>query len=61
MEQSMADYLKLRKRLADLKHAMRNAEQTMRNLGNAALTGDHKQIALNEAQNMRDAIDEAEL
>ena len=33
--------------------ALERAEQTIRNLGNAALTGDAKQIALNEAANLR--------
>ncbi len=43
----------LKQQNADLGAALERAEQTIRNLGNAALTGDAKQIALNEAANLR--------
>ena len=43
----------------DLMKALERAEQTIRNLGNAALTGDPKQIALNEAANLRADIAKA--
>lgn len=42
----------------DLRIALTRAEQTIRNLGNAALTGDYRQIALNEAANLRATIGE---
>ncbi len=43
----------LEKQNADMLKGLKRAEQTIRNLGNAALTGDWKQIALNEAANLR--------
>ena len=45
--------------IADLVAVLERAEQTIRNLGNSALTGDAKQIALNEAANLRDDIAQA--
>ena len=44
----------------ELLKALRRAEQTIRNLGHGNLTGDARLIALNEAQNIRDAIAKAE-
>ena len=44
------------KQNADLVKGLERAEQTIRNLGNGALTGDARQIALNEAANLRDDI-----
>ncbi len=49
----------LEKQNADLVAALERAEQTIRNLGNGVLTGDAKQIALNEAANLRDDITKA--
>ena len=45
--------ISLTKQNADMLKGLERAEQTIRNLGNAALTGDAKQIALNEAANLR--------
>ena len=47
------------KKITDLLIALERAEQTIRNLGNAALTSDYKQIALNEAANLRADITKA--
>ena len=38
-------------------HALKRAEQTIRNLGNGCLRGDAQEIALNEARNIREAIE----
>lgn len=46
----------LEKQNANLIKGLERAEQTIRNLGNGELTGDGKQIALNEAANLRDDI-----
>lgn len=43
--------------IAALRAALERAEQTVRNLGNGELTGDSKQIALNEARNIRQALE----
>jgi hypothetical protein len=42
--------------IAALREVLRRAEQTMRNLSNGFLTGDGKEIAANEASNMREAL-----
>ena len=39
--------------------ALERAEQTIRNLGNGWLTGDGQTIALNEAANIREALEKA--
>ena len=42
-------------RLAD---ALKRAEQTIRNLGNGWLSGDGQEIALNEARNICEALED---
>ena len=44
----------------DMLKGLRRAEQTIRNLASGFLEGDAKQIAENEAANLRDDIDKAE-
>lgn len=43
----------------DLLKALERTEQTLRNLGNGFLTGDLRTIALNEARNCQQAIENA--
>lgn len=43
----------------ELLEACERAEQTIRNLGNGFLSGDAKEIAINEANNLRAAIAKA--
>lgn len=51
-----ADAAKWREDSERLAGRLRGAEQTIRNLGHGALTGDCAQIALNEAANIRAAL-----
>ena len=53
-------FLRLKEQNAELLKALRRAEQTIRNLGHGNLTGDARLIALNESQNIKDAIAKAE-
>ena len=50
----------LKQQNADLVAALERAEQTIRNLGNGFLAGDGKEIALNEAANLRADIGKEE-
>jgi hypothetical protein len=55
-EAAEADAAKWREDSEWLAGRLRGAEQTIRNLGHGALTGDYAQIALNEAANIRAAL-----